>query len=125
MLAAALLVVTLVTAGSVEAQVRFSSRPRSGLVVTPLFVVANLASDASDAADVPVEVMFSLMVPAGRSALEFEQDLYLLWPGEVVGIDTTGSIDLPADVAAQVTVIRRGRVRVQAQRRVAAHVATA
>ena len=35
--------------------------------------------------DVPVEVMFSLMIPAGRSALEFEQDLYLLWPGEVVG----------------------------------------
>jgi hypothetical protein len=116
-LAAALLVVTLVTAASsVEAQVLFASRPRSGLVVTPLFVVANLASDASDAADVPVEILFSLMVPAGRSALEFEQDLYLLWPGEIVGIDTTGAVDLPADVAAQVTVVGRGRVRLQAQR---------
>src|SRR4030095_1157756 len=98
---------------SVEAQVLFASRPRSGLVVTPLFVVANLTPDA---VDIPVEVMFSLMIPSNRSALEFEQDLYLLWPGEVVGTDATGGIDLPPVVAAQVSVIGRGRVRLQAQR---------
>jgi hypothetical protein len=113
-LAVAVFVVTLVTASaSVEAQVLFASRPRSGLVVTPLFVVANLTPDA---VDVPVEVMFSLMIPSDRSALEFEQDLYLLWPGEVIGTDSTGGIDLPPVVAAQVSVIDRGRVRLQAQR---------
>jgi hypothetical protein len=113
-LAVVLFVVTLVTASaSVEAQVLFASRPRSGLVVTPLFVVANLTSDA---VDVPVEVMFSLMIPSDRSALEFEQDLYLLWPREVIGTEATGGIDLPPVVAAQVSVIGRGRVRLQAQR---------
>ena len=113
-LAVVLFVVTLVTvSASVQAQVLFASRPRSGLVVTPLFVVANLTSDA---VDVPVEVMFSLMIPSDRSALEFEQDLYLLWPGEVIGTDATGGIDLPPVVAAQVSVIGRGRVRLQAQR---------
>ena len=81
--------------------------------MTPLFVVANLTADA---VDVPVEVMFSLMIPSGRSALEFEQDLYLLWPGEIVGTDATGGIELPPVVAAQVSVIGRGRVRLQAQR---------
>jgi hypothetical protein len=48
--------------------------------------------------------------------LEFEQDLYLLWPGEVIGTDATGGIDLTSVVAAQVSVIGRGRVRLQAQR---------
>jgi hypothetical protein len=113
-LAAVLLGVALVTVpASVEAQALFASRPRAGLVVSPLFVVANLTPDA---ANIPVEVMFSLAIPPGRSALEFEQDLYLLWPGEVVGSDSTGGIDLPADVAAQVTVVARGRVGLQAQR---------
>jgi hypothetical protein len=82
--------------------------------VTPLFIVANLSSDA---ADVPVEVMFSLAIPPGRSALEIEQDLYLLWPGEVVGTDTgAAGIELPPDVAAQLVVIAEGRLRLQVQR---------
>ena len=113
-LAAVLSVVALLTAtGRVEAQALFASHPRSGLVVGPLFVVANLASDA---ADVPVEVIFSLMIPSDRSALDLEQDLYLLWPGEVTGTDSTGGITLPADVAAQVTVVAGGHLRLQAQR---------
>jgi hypothetical protein len=95
------------------AQVFLASRPHAGLAVTPLFIVAEVSSDASD---VPVQVMFSLMIPPDRSALELEQDLYLLWPGEVVGADTAGDIALPADVAAQVQVIARGRLRLQAQR---------
>ena len=81
--------------------------------MTPLFIVANLSSDA---ADVPVEVLFSLMIPPERSALELEQDLYLLWPGEVVATDTAGGVELPRDVAAQVKVVARGRLRLQAQR---------
>jgi hypothetical protein len=110
----ALLVVALVTAStSVEAQVLFASRPHTGLVVTPLFVVANLTSGA---ADVPVEVLFSLRIPPEKSALDLEQDLFLLWPGEVVGTEGTGDVELPGYVAAQVSVIARGRLRLQAQR---------
>jgi hypothetical protein len=107
------LVASLIATPPVEAQVFLASRPHPGLAVTPLFIVAHVSSAA---ADVPVEVMFSLMIPPDRSALELEQDLFLLWPGEVVATDTTGGISLPADVAAQVTVIARGRLRLQAQR---------
>jgi hypothetical protein len=101
------------TPSSVAAQVFLATRSHPGLAVTPLFIVANLSSDA---ADVPVEVMFSLMIPPDRSALDLEQDLYLLWPGEVVATDTAGGIELPPDVAAQVKVIARGHLRLQAQR---------
>jgi hypothetical protein len=107
------LVAGLAAPSPTGAQVFLASHPHSGLAVTPLFIVANVSSDAPD---VPVEVMFSLMIPPDRSALELEQDLYLLWPGEVVAADTTGGIALPADVSAQVTVIARGRLRLQAQR---------
>ena len=107
------LITGLAAPSPAEAQVFLGSRPHPDLAVTPLFIVANVSSDAPD---VPVEVMFSLMIPPDRSALELEQDLYLLWPGEVVGADTAGGITLPADVAAQVTVIARGRLRLQAQR---------
>jgi hypothetical protein len=98
---------------SAGAQVFFASRPAPGLAVTPLFIVANLASDAPD---VPIEILFSLIIPPDRSALELEQDLYLLWPGEVVAEDTSGGIELPAGIAAQVQVTARGRLRLAAQR---------
>lgn len=113
-LAAVVVAVALAAvSATAEGQVLLASRPHSGLVVTPLFVVADLASGA---ADVPVEVLFSLMIPSDKSALELEQDLFLLWPGEVVGTDTIGGIELPAYVAAQVSVIARGHVQLQAQR---------
>ena len=96
-----------------SAQVFLASRPTPGLAVRPLFIVANVSSDA---ADVPVEVMFSLMIPPDRSALELEQDLHLLWPGEIGATEAGAGLELPADVAAQVRVIAKGRVRLQAQR---------
>jgi hypothetical protein len=98
---------------AVLAQVFLASRPEPGLAVRPLFIVANVASDA---ADVPVEVLFSLVIPPDRSALDLEQDLYLLWPGEVGGADPGPGFGLPPEVAAQVSVIATGRVRLQAQR---------
>ena len=95
------------------AQVFLASRPHAGLAVTPLFIVASLSPDA---ADVPVEVMFSVMIPPETSALDLEQDLYLLWPGEVVAPEAGDGVVLPPDVAAQVTVIARGRLPLHAQR---------
>ena len=112
---AAVVLVALVAAPAPDAraQVFLASRSQPGLAVTPLFVVANVDSGR---ADVPVEVLFSLMIPPDRSALDFEQDLYLLWPGEVAATAEAGGIDLPSDVAAQVTVIARGRLPLHAQR---------
>jgi hypothetical protein len=97
-----------------SAQVFFGSRPGTDIVVTPLFIVADVSVAAGT---VPIEVMFSILVPRGKSALDVEQDVYLLWPGEVVAEGpTTTRITLPADVAAQVTVIAEGRLRLEAKR---------
>ena len=110
----ALAVMLAVLPARAHGQVFFGSQPRSGLVVTPLFIVAGVVPDADG---VTVEVMFSVLIPPGRSALDLEQDLYLLWPGEVVAASSGPSgIVLPADVAAQVTVIREGRLRLEAKR---------
>lgn len=96
-----------------QAQVFFGSRPQPGLTVTPLFIVASVSPGA---AGVAIEVMFSVLIPPGRSALDFEQDLYLLWPGQVVAASPgPAGITLPADVAAQMTVVGEGRLRLQAK----------
>jgi hypothetical protein len=110
-----LVAVLLAVSTSADGQVFLGSRPHPGLAVTPLFVVASVGSDAPD---VPVEVLFSLTIPPDKSALELEQDLYLLWPGEiaVTGGGGDGGIELPPDVAAQVTVIARGRLPLRARR---------
>jgi hypothetical protein len=96
------------------AQVFFGSRAGTDLTVTPLFVVGSVAPGTDAAA---VEIMFSVLIPSNKSALDLEQDLYLLWPGEVVAAGPGPSgIRLPADVAAQVTVIAEGRLRLEAKR---------
>jgi hypothetical protein len=74
--ALALFAVVVAAAAEAEAQVFFASRPSPELAVTPLFIVASVAPGA---ADVPVEIVFSLMIPPTRSALDFEQDLYRLY----------------------------------------------
>src|SRR3954469_25906610 len=95
-------------------QVFFGSQPKSGLVVTPLFIVAGVSPDAGGVA---IEVMFSVLIPPGKSALDLEQDVYLLWPGQVVAASPGASgITLPPHVAAQVTTIGEGRLQLQAKR---------
>ncbi|MGH7391594.1 MAG: hypothetical protein ACREM3_19355 [Candidatus Rokuibacteriota bacterium] len=112
--AVALFAVVIAGAASAEAQVFFASRPSPQLTVTPLFVVAGVAPGV---ADVPVEVVFSLGIPPTRSALDFEQDLYLLWPGAVVAAGAPkADFALPPAVAAHVEVVDEGRLRVFAQR---------
>jgi len=114
MAALALFAAVVAAPSATEAQVFFASRPSPGLTVTPLFIVASLASAA---ADVPVEIVFSLMIPPTQSALDFEQDLYLLWPGAVVAAGTEkADFALPPAVAAHVDVIDEGRLRLFAQR---------
>ena len=98
----------------VHGQVFFGSQPKSGLTVTPLFIVAGVSPDADGVA---IEIMFSVLIPPGKSALDFEQDLYLLWPGQVAAASAGASaISLPQDVAAQLTTIGEGRLRLEAKR---------
>lgn len=107
--------VLLLAAPAARAQVFLGSRHQPGLSVSPMFVQASIDPGARD---VPVELMFSLAVPAGASALDFEQDLSLLWPGEVGGaLDGGGDPRLTAEVeAVGLSVIAAGRLPLLAQR---------
>mgnify|MGYP003694229339 CR=1 FL=1 len=39
---------------------------------------------------ITVDVLWSIVLPPGRSAADAAQDVYLLWPGEVTGDPTPG-----------------------------------
>ena len=81
--------------------------------MAPLFVVASVGPGV---VDVPVEVLFSLVVPADRSALDIAQDIYLLWPGDVVtSTFEPAAVKLPGDVQAQMTVTAEGRLELGAR----------
>jgi hypothetical protein len=70
-----------------EAQLFFATRPQPEFRVGPLFVRADVTPALGDVA---VNVLFSIAVPPTRSAAEFEQDLFLLWPGAVGGDPALG-----------------------------------
>jgi hypothetical protein len=106
------LLAAFTAAAPADAQIFLSSRPPAGLAVRPLFIAASVGPAA---ADVPLEIMFSLMVPPDRSALDFEQDIYLLWPGAIGGEPGPG-FELPAGLTAHLQVRETGRVRLQARR---------
>ncbi len=73
-----------------RAQVFLASRPHPEFEIGPLFIRASVSPALGP---VVVDVMWSLEIPPTRSALELEQDLYLLWPGEVDGLTIAGAPD--------------------------------
>jgi hypothetical protein len=75
-----------------DAQLFFASRPHPQFQVGPVLVRASVTPALGD---VTVDVLFSLMIPPTRSAAEFEQDLYLVWPGAM----GAGRAPGPADPA--------------------------
>lgn len=62
-------------------QVFLASRPHPEFLVGPLFVVANVAPGLGP---VTVNLSWSLTAKPGHRAADIKQDLYLLWPAEVV-----------------------------------------
>jgi hypothetical protein len=112
-LVAALLL--LGSAAGADAQVFLASRPHPEFMVGPLFVRAALDPALGQ---VPVDVLFSLVVPPTRSALEMEQDLFLLWPGAITPEGDPGQADpaLQKEVESLgFTLIGHGHVATQAQ----------
>jgi hypothetical protein len=77
-----LLVGALLAGAPAEAQIFLASRPHPEFRLGPLLVRASVPRSL---AAVTVDVQWSLEIPPTRSALELEQDLYLLWPGAVGG----------------------------------------
>lgn len=70
-----------------SAQVFLAERPHPEFTIGPLFVRGAVTPGQSA---MRVELLWSLVIPATRSAADIEQDLFLLWPGEVTG---PGAID--------------------------------
>lgn len=100
------LLVALLLAGAPapgHAQLFLASRPHPEFMIGPLFVRASVTPALGP---VTVDVLWSLVIPPTRSAGEFEQDLYLLWPGSVTGDASAG----PPDPALARYVEARGFV---------------
>ena len=120
-LAAALLAPGLAPAAA-SAQVFIASKPHPEFWIAPVFITANI--DRKDLGDRPgplmVQVSFSVAPPPARDPSEFAQDIYLLWPGQLVGTDGADGADplLARQVeSAGFKVLVHGRVPFSARSR--------
>ncbi len=86
-----------------HAQVFLASGPHPDFAIGPLFVVAQVRPELTP---IPVTISWSLTVPPGQRAADIEQDLFLLWPTELVEATAPG----PADPALAREVTERGFV---------------
>src|SRR5216684_1518808 len=73
-----------------QAQLFLASRPHPEFAIGPLFVRASVGPALGPAT---VDVLWSLEIPSTQSAGTLEQDLYLLWPGEVGDLTAPGPPD--------------------------------
>ena len=91
---AAVLALGLVPAAA-SAQVFIASRPHPDFWIAPLSIIANV--DRKDVGDHPgalmLQLSFSVAPPPARDPSEIAQDIYLLWPGELVGQDGADGAD--------------------------------
>jgi hypothetical protein len=92
---------TVAAAKSATAQVFFGARPEPPFTIGPLMIRAKVTEGASAA---NVHVLWSLVVSARERSGDVAQDLFLLWPGELVPDPALG----PADAALASYVEERG-----------------
>jgi hypothetical protein len=98
-----------------DAQVFLASQAGPEFFIGPLFVRASVSEPP---APVTVDLLWSLVVPPGRTATRIEGDLALLWPGAVRNHPELGRPDatLPKFMETRgFTVIDEGRVPLFAQ----------
>ena len=108
-------VLALLPAAVADAQVFIATKPNPEFTIGPLFVRASVSPAFGP---ITVDVLWGLVVPPTLSPATLAQDLYLLWPSEVVPDRTAGAPD-PA-LAGYVTgrgytIIAEGRARLFAQ----------
>ena len=120
-LAAALLALCL--APEASAQVFIASKPHPEFWIAPLSITTTIRrQDAEDPAGaLTLVVSFSVAPPPARDPSEFAQDLYLLWPAELVGTPGTDGADatLTRHVeAAGFKVLAHGRAPLSARSRI-------
>jgi hypothetical protein len=114
---AALLAALLLAAApaSAHAQLFFAEKPDPPFTLGPLFVRASVTPTLGP---IPVDVLFSVVVPPTKSFGDVEQSLYLLWPGDLVGDPKLGAPEpaLEQDITARgFTVIGGGRLALTAR----------
>ena len=101
--------------GVAHAQTFFAERAAPDFTIGPLFVRASVTPSLGT---LDVSVIWSLVLPASRSAAGVEQDLYLMWPGAVVADAKLGPGDPALDkyIAGRgFTVTGSGRLSMTAQ----------
>ncbi|HEU5194476.1 MAG TPA: hypothetical protein VFW70_07025, partial [Methylomirabilota bacterium] len=69
----------LAAPGVAHAQVFFAEHPAPPFTIGPFFIRASVSPKLGPPR---IDISFALVVPSGQSVAE--QDLYLLWPGEIL-----------------------------------------
>lgn len=76
----ALLAALLLAPADARAQIFIASKPDPPFTIGPLIIRATVTPSLTP---VDVEVRWALYIPPGKSHAGIEQDIFLLWPGEV------------------------------------------
>jgi len=83
------------TPAGAPAQVFIASKPHPEFWIAPLLITANV--EPKDVSGTPgplmLQVSFSIAPPPARDPAEIAQDIYLLWPGQLVGTDGADGAD--------------------------------
>lgn len=87
---ALLALLMLAAPATAHAQLFVASRPNPTFAIGPLFIRGSVTPALGQVA---IDVFFSVDVPAGRTAVDIEQDLFLLWPGALVPDPRIGAPD--------------------------------
>ncbi len=111
------------TPAAVSAQVFIASKPHPDFWIAPVFITANIErKDVEGSRPGPLMLMvsFSVAPPPARDPADIAQDIYLLWPGELVGKDGADGADptlLRQVEGAGFKVLVHGRVPYSARSR--------
>lgn len=78
-----------------SAQVFIASKPHPEFWIAPVLITANVERKHVDDRPGPLSIVvsFSVAPPPARDPSEFAQDIFLLWPGELVGTDGVDGAD--------------------------------
>src|SRR5215470_6480677 len=91
-------------------QVFLASQPHPDFMIGPLFVVASVSPGTPD---ITVNLSWSLTTGPITKKTDIEQDLYLLWPAEIVEGTTPGHAEpqlIREDEGRGLTVVSNGRL---------------
>ncbi len=111
-----LLAALLIGPPASRAQVFLASKPEPEFSIGSLFIAASITKSLGPT---PIDVQWSLVLPAKRRAADIAQDLYLLWPDAVTSPTPEGRPDpaLEGMIAGDgISIVRSGRLPLGSRR---------